>query len=351
MKNYLKFIRSSCLVLPVILLVLPASTNYKLDSYGFGAGGQDAMSSTNYSLEGILGETSGNPNSLNYGVNAGLIFHQMADVPPAPTFVNSSNWYNKLHITINQSDNPSDATYAIAISDDNWATTEWVQNDNTVGSALGPEDFQTYAAWGSGTGEDIINLTPNTTYKVRVKARHGDFTESGLGPEASAATSAITLDFDIDVNASDTETATPYAVNFGELTIASVNTASDKIWIDLTTNAENGGFVYIYGANAGLSSANTGYTISSSSTDLSSTGEGFGIREDSASSLAFLSPYNVAADNVGVVDTTIREIVNSSFAPVSSGRASILVKAKPSSTTPAANDYTDTLTLISSATF
>lgn len=350
MRNYLKFIRSTCFFMPMILLVIPSSANYKLDSFGFGSGGDENMSSSNYSIEGLTGEISASQSSTNYSVKSGLLFLQEANTPTI-ALVNSSNWYNKLLVTIGIEGNPTDATYAIAISTDDWATTEWVQNDNTIGSTLGSEDYQTYSGWGSGSGTNIIGLTPGTTYKVRTKATHGLYTETGLGPEANAATSVVTLDFDIDVSASDTETAAPYVVAFGDLSVGSVNTATDKIWVDLSTNAENGGFVYVYGANSGLFSANTSYTISSSSIDLSSAGEGFGIRENSSSNLTFLSPYNVAADNVGIVDTTVREIVNSSFAPVSSGRASVLVKVKPSSIAPAASDYSDTITFISSATF
>ena len=67
--------------------------------------------------------------------------------------------------------------------------------------------------------------------------------------------------------------------------------------------------------------------------------------------LSAASPYNTASDNVGVVDTTIRALYSSSNLPVTGGRASILIKAKPSNLTPASNDYTDTLTLIASGSF
>lgn len=340
-----------CLFFPFMLLALPSSTNYKLDAYGFGAGGGANVSSTNYSLEGILGETSGNQSSTSYRSQSGLLFMQEANVPGAPTFSNPSSYYNKLLIILNTSNNPSDATFAIAISDDNWVTTEWVQNDDTVGPTLGIEDYQTYANWGSGSGTLIIGLTPSTTYKVRVKARQGDYTETGLGPEASAATSAPSLTFDIDVGPTDVESSAPYIVPMGDLTIGSVNTANDKIWIDFETNADDGGMVYVYGLNGGLRSTETNYTITSSTANLSSASEGFGIRENTATNLTFVSPYNVASDNVGVVDTTIRELLSSSNAPVVSGRASVLIKAKAKNTTPTSADYADTLTLIASGTF
>lgn len=348
MREFLRPFVLSCLVLP--LLVLPSSTNYRLDAYGFGAGG-DSISSTNYSLEGILGETSGNQSSTNYKAQSGLLYMQMANVPNAPTLSNPDDSYNSLLIVLDTSNNPTDSTFAIAITDDNWVTTEWVQDDGTVGPTLGPEDFQTYAAWGGGSGSNIIGLAESTTYKVKVKARQGNYTETPLGPEATSATESPYLSFDIDVSPTDSESSPPYIVSMGTLAVGSVTTANDKIWVDFETNAQNGGMVFVYGLNDGLRSSAVNYTIDSVTADLASSAEGFGIRENTATNLSFVSPYNVTSDNVGVVDTTIRELLSSSNAPVVSGRASVLVKAKPENTTPASTDYTDTLTLIASGNF
>lgn len=337
-------------------LAYPASLNYKLKSYEFGAGG-DTSTSGNYSIEGQTGGMSGSLNSGVYGVDAGLIFEQQAHVPPAPTFVNSSNWYNKLKITINKdSADPTDATYAIAISDDNWVTTKWVQNDNTVGTNLGIEDFQTYTNWGGASGEFVIGLAPDTTYKVKVKSRQGLYTESPLGPEASAATTNVAISFDIDVAPTDQESAAPYSVSFGDLTAGSVSTATDKVWIDLTTNAEAGGYIYVSGNNAGLKSSVLNYTITSATADLTGQSEGFGIQSSSESQssggpFVDVSPYNGTSENVGIVNTTIRELYSTSGNPIVSGRASFLLKSKSSATTPAADDYADILTLITASTF
>lgn len=337
--------------IPLFLFVtFPTSTNYMLRSYEFGGGGE-SMSSTNYKAEGTLGEIAGSGSSTNFKMGSGLQYVQMAHTPGAPTLANSSSFYNKLHITINNANNPSDTLFAIAVSDDNWATTQYVQSDNTLGSTLGSEDYQTYAQWGSGTGEHIIGLIPDTTYKAKVKAKQGLYTEGPYGPEASAATSPISLSFDIDVSSSDIETSAPYEVAIGDLSIGSVTTATDKVWVDFSTNAEDGGFVYIYGSNGGLKSTTLNHTIPSSTTNLASASEGFGIRVNSASNLSAQSPYNGSSDNVGVVDSTIRELLGSSGAPVTSGRGSILVKVKTSSTTPSANDYADIITLIASSIF
>lgn len=333
---------------------LPSSSNYKLNSYGIGSGGSGGSSSTNYSLEGIAGEQSGGQlTGTNYKVNSGFIYSQQAHVPAAPTFTNPSNYTDKLHFVINESGNPGDAKYAIAISSDDFTTTNYIQNDNTVGATLGTEDYQTYAQWGGVTGEDVTGLSPNTTYKIKVKATQGNFTESGYGPTASAATSGdATLSFSITT---DSQASPPFSINFGTLLVGSVSTSSDKINVSFATNAQNGGVVYIYGVYNGLRSAAKNYTITSASANLTSASEGYGAVSVSATQTSggpftASSPYDGSSDNVGVIDTSIRPIY-SSAAAVTGGSGSFRLKAKPSQTTPSASDYSDTITLVAVGQF
>lgn len=343
-------------VIPVfIFLVFPASTNYSLKTYEFGGGGS-SMDSASYSLEAILGQQTASMSSSNYNVRAGLVFAQMANVPQAPTLVNSSSWYNKLLLIINVSDNPTDTKFTVAITDDDWATTKWVQSDNTVGVTLGIEDYQTYTNWGGASGENIIGLTPNTTYRVRVKAMQGEFTETDLGPQASAATVNVSIDFDIDVSSSDTETAAPYTLAFGELSIGSVNTPSTKVWVDLDTNAQAGAYIYISDSNSGLKSTVNNYTISGVTGNLSSLSEGFGGQnatdtETSGGPLAPVSPFDGTSENVGIINTTVRELYSTTGTSIIGGRGSFALKAKPSNTTPASSDYSTTLTVVAAGTF
>lgn len=340
-----------------LLFVFPTSSNYALDSFSFGSGGTASSASSLYSLEGVSGELGGSElTGTSYNAWPGLLYTQMADTPAAPTFTNVSNDYDKLLIQLDTGGNASDAEFAIAISDDNWVTTEYVQSDNTVGAVLGDEDWQSYTAWGSGTGEYIIGLNTNTTYKVKVKARQGWFTEGPWGPEASAATAALTLSFDIDVSSTDTETSAPYTVDLGNLTPGSVTTATDKIWIDLTTNANTGGYVYVLGENQGLVSSTVGHTISAVTGNLTGQQEGFGVRADttaqsSGGPLVALSPYDNSGEVVGTVPATPEELFSSSGAEIIDGRGSILVKAKISDITPSGSDYTETITLVAAGIF
>lgn len=276
-------------------------------------------------------------------------------MPLAPTLDNPSSYYSKLRLIINTSGNSSDAKFAVAISKDSFASTQYVQSDGTVGGSLGTEDYQTYAAWGGATGSYIIGLDHSTNYEVKVKAMHGNFTETGFGPIASAATSPPSLIYDIDVASTDTETSPPYQIDFGSLLPGVVADSPQKIWLDIETNAEYGVRAYISGQSGGLASSSASYTINSATADLASAAEGYGGRSASTGQtgggpLAPTSPYDGVADNIGIINSAVRQLY-SSPGPVFSGRASILLKIKSKEMTPSADDYRETLTVIAAASF
>ncbi len=334
---------------------LPGTGNYQLRDYGFGSGG-GTTGTSNYSLEGLAGEISGQFTGTDtYGLKPGLLGVQLANLPDAPVWQNPDDWYNKLQLIINTSGNPADTTYAVAISSDGFATTQYVQSDSTVGPALGIEDFRDYAAWGGGSGMNVIGLRPSTTYEVRVKARHGEFSETGFGPVASAATSQASLTFDIDIASTDTETAAPYVLAFGSVNPDAVMDSPEHIWLDIASNAESGALVYIVSDNGGLVSPAAGHTISAVTGDLDALSEGIGAQNATASvasgsPLTIPSPYNGASHVIGAVDAQFRQFLQAS-GPLTGGRASFLLKLRTTSVTPAAADYTDVYTLIATAAF
>ena len=354
-------LKKATMTIPVLFIfAFPASTNYGLRSFEFGSGGEYDMSSASYSLEGLAGEVATErQSSTNYAANTGLEFVQMAHTPNTPTFTNDANWYDKLKIIISTSNNPSDTTFAVAISTDNFATTNYVQSDSTIGSALGIEDFRVQSSWGGGSGSLIIGLDPGTTYYVKVKARQGIYTEGPWGPIASAATVNPSISFDLDISSTDSDTSAPYGIDFGDLNVGSVSTTTNKIWVDFATNGYGGGAVYINGnddgANDGLTSATTGYTVTSATADLAVATLGYGMQgstvaETSGGPLALIAPYDGTSENVGVLDTTYREMLRSS-APIVGGRSSLVLKARITAEVPAADDYTDLLTVIAAASF
>lgn len=340
---------------PLPVFAGPESTNFELQEYGFGAGGVATSSSTNFMFQGIIGEIEfASPSSSNFRLGPGLTYTLEPNIPAAPNFTNPSNYYNKLKIIIDNGNNSTDTTFAIQISSGSATFSSnvyYVQADNTLGTGI---IFQTYTAWGLGTGFNIIGLYPGTTYYARVGARRGVFQQGAYSATSNAATINPTLTFDIDTT---TQSVPPFLVAIGNLIAGSVTTSTDKVTATISTNATNGALVYLSGINNGLQSTVAGsYTINSVSNNLTSISEGYGARgttvtQSSGGPMQLISPYNGAGENVGVIDTTKRLLSDSTSLPVTSGQVSFELKAKASNTTPSALDYTDTLTVIGTGSF
>jgi hypothetical protein len=337
---------------PAVFADLPNTTNYKLNSYGFGSGGTANSGTANYSLEGITGEVSGqSANTTNYTTKPGFVESQQANVPKV-TITNPSNYYDKLKFVIDEQNNPSDAKYALQIRtansnfDSDPSNNKYVKSDYTVGTTLTTADYQTYAVWGGATGHNIIGLSSSTTYYIRAKATQGQFTESGYGPSSNVATVGQQISFCVYT----TSCGSGASVAFNSLVAGNISNGSNNIGVNFATNANSGGSVYIYSANGGLRSTHTSSTLTSATADLSVAASGYGAQITSFSQLTKVSPYNNSSNSVGILSTNVNTILTSS-APVTAGTGSIQLQAKPSNTTPAANDYADTLTLIAAAAF
>jgi len=351
------------LITPQIALANPASQNYQLQDYSFGASGTDKTNSNNYGISAVAGQQEGGQAaSNNFSIGPGLSYTVESNTPAPPTVSNPSNYYNQLKIVIDNGSNPTDATFAIAISTDDFLTdTRFVQADHTLGTS---PVWQSYSSWSGATGFNIIGLDPGLTYTAKVTAIQGDFSQSPFSAITTptcvcqAATISPTLSFDLDVAPTDQSTSPPYNLNIGTLIPGSVTTSSDKIWVSLSTNATGGGTVYVYSTNSGLNSSSVSHNIISTTTDLTGATEGYGAQSSSVTQSAggpfeTLAPYNglSSSNNVGALDSTKRPIFDSSNSPVTAGRASFLLKAKPSTTAPAATDYTDVLTVIATGSF
>jgi hypothetical protein len=330
----------------VLFAALPATTNYQLNSYGFGTGGTANSTTSTYALEGTTGEVSGSPSTTTtYTVKPGFTQTQQAHIPKITIDNGSGTYYNKLHFVIDQQNNPSDALYAISISTDNFASDiRYVKSDMTVSNSLVVADYQTYTAFGGASGANIIGLNSSTTYYVRVKATQGKFTESAYGPIASVATVGAQLSFSLSTT----------TVAMGALLPATVVPGNHTVDITFATNAASGGDIYISGQNGGLKSARTGVTIASGSFDLSAQQHGFGAQISaigaSTGTFSKVNPYDQSSNTVGVVDATIRRIMTTA-GPITGGTGSVTFKAKATATDPAAPDYTEQSTMLASANF
>lgn len=337
----------------LLFATMPSSSSYGLHNYGFGSGGTSTTtSSASYKLNATTGETSGvQSTSTTYKARTGNNNSQQANVPNTPTFTNPASYYDKLSFVVNPGGtSPTDTNYLIAISTDNFVTTKYIQADDTIGNT---KVRQTYAAWGGSTGQNVIGLTYSTTYKIKVSAIQGNFTETEYSPVATAATAAPSISFGITT---DSQPTPPFTTAFTSLLPATVATATNKINISLTTNANAGAIVYVSSVNAGLKSAHAAnFTIASATADLSSASTGYGaqnfsVTQTSGGPLTAVTPYNVAAQNVGVLSVLLKPIYYSS-APITGGSGSFKLLAKATQSTPAASDYADTLSLTAAASF
>lgn len=334
----------------------PVSNNYQLEDFSWGSGGTENSESNNYSAFGLSGEVSSDQlNSNNIGAWPGLVYSMMANVPSAPAFTNPSNYYNRLKLVLTAGSNPTDAEYAIAVSPDSFVTTYYLKADGTLTTTLTNSEFQTYTQWGGASGIDVLGLKPATTYSAKVKARHGNFTESPYGPIATAMTSNLSITFDIDVHATDSETSPPYLLTLNELSSNTVVTGAQSVWLDLTTNAVNGATIYLEGNNGGLTSVRNSYTIGSVTNNLATQDEGVGLQattttQASGGPLNKIAPYDGTGNNVGIIPQQLESIFHTPGAIVS-GRASFVIKAKASNLTPAGRDYSETLTVVVAPSF
>jgi len=337
------FIKHLSILSGLLFASFSASPNYQLHNYGVNAGGTNSSSSATYSANTGAGEVGGGATgATTYTTKSGSIEAQQANVPGAPTLDNGSNtYYNKLKFTLDTSGNPSDTTYVVAVATDSgFATTQYVQADGTLGSS---QVWQTYTTWGGASGNFAVGLSANTRYWFKAAAMQGKFTASAYGPSANETTASPALSFSVS----------PNNLNFGNLTAGSVTSSPSNISFTFSTNAAGGGTVYVSGSSTGLTSAETGHTIAVSppSGDLSSLSEGFGLQALSASPpLSIISPYDGSSNVVGAIYTTFQQLFNAT-SPVSSGTASAKLMAKISTTTPAAGDYTNTLTFVAAASY
>ncbi len=335
----------------VLLAAVPSSASYILNSYGFSGGANNGGSAT-YKINGSAGVAGGVLGSATYKLPAGIKASTTAPTPGAPAFTNPANNYDRLKLVLNVSTFPSDTKYLIAISTDGFATTNYVQTDNTVGAALSISNYQTYAAWGGASGVTIVGLTSGTTYTVKVAALQGSGTGSGFGPTATAATVAPSVTFGVTTSLTSTP---PFTTTFASLTPGAVVSGNATIIAAITTNALNGGGLDVQSQFGGLKSTLASYTLPSATADLSAAGKGYGARvtaatQSSGGPVAATSPYNGSSNNVGSLSTALQPLATFPTA-ITGANITTTLMAKTDISVPSASDYSDTITLSLSLLF
>jgi hypothetical protein len=322
-----------------------SSPTYQLKSYSVGPGGTSNSSSTTYHVNGTLGEqTNGSTASPNNTAGNGSVQTFQLNLPSAPTLGNGSGtYYNRLSFIINTANEPSDATYAVEVSTaSNFSSNvTYVQADGTQNTT---PVYQSYATWGGSSGSIMTGLATSTTYYVAEIAMEGMFTNTEHGASSSIATVAPSITFSVS----------PNSINMGNLTTGSVVTSSN-VTFSLATNANFGGNVYVYGLNSGLKSSTLNSTITAFTGSLGSTSQGFGVQatgptQTSGGPLSTVSPFNGTSNTVGGESAVPQRMLTTSN-PIVGGAANANMQAKISTTTPAASDYSETLSFIAATAF
>jgi hypothetical protein len=320
-----------------------SSTTYNLQSYSVGAGSTNNSASTTYTVQGSAGEqTNGSATSTTYTNGSGSINTEQINVPSAPTLSNGSGSYtNQLGIIISTTNEPTDATYAIAVSTNNFVTTNYVSAGGTLQST---QYYQNYTAWGGSSGSYITGLTSGTTYEVKVAAMEGEFTNTNFGAYASQATGTSATTFSVS----------PSSLSLGSLLPASIET-SGSITFGFSTSGATGGSVYVSGTSNQLYSSKQLFSINSYTGNLTTPSQGFGLQVTSATQTSggpfnSVSPYNGTGNTVGSESIVPAQMLTTAAA-ISGGSATAIIQAKASNVTPSSLDYTETLTFVAAASF
>lgn len=308
------------------------STNFVIQGDNLSAGSSSGNSS-NYGMVGDINPFSDLSESSNFKQELGYNPRLQANTPYPATLQNSEEYYDRLLLIVDDSDNPSDTLFAVAISDDNFNTYEYVQSDGTVGDTLGTEDYRTYVSWGEGSGSFILGLNQNTAYKVRVKALHGDFTDTGYSSDSNEIETTVPY---VSMTVSES------ALNLGTLNVNSIS-QTNTMAVTVNSNAYSGYQVYINDAGNGVSGGlfnGANSLIESQDQTLVSGFEGYGAQASSLSATIDAS-FDVVGNNVGGLDVATAGIFSNTQA-VSGESANVLFKATMSPNTIAGN-YSDTV--------
>lgn len=355
------------------------SNNLKILDFSFSTTGSNNLEGTNSKLL-LTGDTILNDmrfNSEHYRIGVGAVNTWQANVPLVhcfetttsgssgcnnPAIINGmiqvcgqGGCFNKARFEIDPQSNPTDTLYSVQITtDSNWNSWQYIDGATFLIEEEATHDIDDYLTQSSWENPifNILSLTPNTTYYIRITALHGDFTESIPGSAQSATTAYPQIIFDIDVSdtaGSTAETSSPYLIDLGTLTYNSVTTASDLIWFDLGTNMTSGASIFGTSINYGLYSASVDYTILAVNDNLDNV-FGYGLQNFNISE-TFLGPliattnFNQAGNTVGAVTSNPGgvEILNTSGEPIFEGRAAFYIKAKMDESTLSASDYSETI--------
>ncbi len=221
----------------------------------------------------------------------------------------------------------------------------------------------TYAFFITGTGL-LLNPTASTTQLHTIFTRTG--ADAGTADTKTVAVPTI-ADDQIVITATVSPTFTfvfnNNAQNMGTLSTGSVVSGGGTT-VTVTTNAAGGWNAWALSANAALNSVAAGnYTIDTSGTidaaptTLSTGAEGYVLDVDATTdaggggTLSIAGEYNGGTTSAGGTLSTSYQLIASANGAAAGDVVTLIPRATISGLTPAASDYTDTLTVVGAGIF
>jgi len=364
------------------------STNFKIldPSVDSGGGAGDSASGDYSLLTSLANPTSDSrATSGSYAYTSGFPAGIMANVPKIIcaetdtiagsncTYPNANGaqgecgtpgCYDRAKIEVDHQNNPVDTLYLVKFTEDLTGDEYYLTTSHTI-DATAPTVANNYMTicdingidgrTGSGCtpntdwqSTNVRGLVPGTAYFVQVRALSGNFTETNFSdlsalPDFTTEYPSLSLDIDIaDSSGSAAETNPEYVIDLGVLVSDIVQTAPNRIWLDMNTNSQTGMTTYVSDTYAGLNLTTGSGIIDSEDEDLdapSGSPGGYGLKTATKSQTA-LGPIldvgtnfqKVGANEVGNLTTSPKGIFQTNTAGanqgmVNNGRASIDVKA------------------------
>ena len=266
--------------------------------------------------------------------------------------------YDRARFEIVVNSNPPDTLYTIAISTDNFVNdVQYIDGATFRPEAVGNHDindFRTQIYWETEVF-NIQGLQASTLYYIRISALQGDFTQSDYSIASSTTTASGSISFDIDIADStgiSADNDAPYTIAFSGtddlMAGAAATTAPNLVWLDINSNSTGGVAIIQFGKNGGLYSPTTSQTITSTTADLDSVSEGFGLQSFYVANdtsgflgdLTAMTDYAGSINNVGTVSTTANKIYDGD-GPIQNGRVGINLIAKANTSKTPATDYSE----------
>lgn len=204
-------------------------------------------------------------------------------------------------------------------------------------------------------------MTSGNDQKGALKTTGGSpYVDNSVWATSIVGTNADQITVSASVSASLTFSLGANTAALSTLVTSGTPTAATPVTQSVITNAHNGWESWVKSTNGALTSAQSSGSITSSGSfdgapsDLSGAGAGYVLDVNTNSGTATINAeYNGTGDSNfgGFLDTQFHQTAQHTATPTVTDIVNLVVRAKAAATTPAAIDYTDTLTIVVAGNF